>query len=343
MITESANDAPVCSVCIANFNGLEVLEACLDSVLAQTCNFPVEIIVYDDVSPDRSWKLVADKYPEVRLLVGEVNVGFCVANNRMVEVARGRYVLLLNNDAELFPDALSTLYAAAESIGGPAIIGLPQYRADDRSLIDMGSLFDPFLNPVPNLDPEQRDVGMVIGACLWLRRSDWNHLGGFPEWFHTLAEDMYLCCVARLWGWPVIALSESGFRHHVGFSLGGGKLREGRLVTRRARRARSECNKTFVLVLTYPRLLLWFWLPVHLTALLIEGALLAILKGDRLLWREVYWEVPTALWRERLRLRSERRQIQLGRRVGLVEFWRVFGFIPHKMRLLWRHGFPEII
>lgn len=338
----NAKDTPVCSVCIANFNGLEVIEACLDSVLAQTCNFPVEIIVYDDASPDCSWQLVADKYPEVRLLVGEVNTGFCVANNRMVEVARGRYVLLLNNDAELFPDALSTLYEAAESIRGPAIIGLPQYRADDGRLIDRGSLFDPFLNPVPNLDPTQRDVGMVIGACLWLRRSDWMHLGGFPEWFHTLAEDMYLCCVARLWGWAVVTLSESGFRHHVGHSLGGGKLQGVRLVTRRARRALSERNKTFVLVLTYPWLLLMVWLPLHLVTLLTEGAVLALLKGDCLLWREVYWEVPKALWEERLRLRMERQRIQLGRKVGMATFWNVFGFLPHKLRLLWRHGVPEI-
>jgi len=76
--------------------------------------------------------------------------------------------------------------------------------------------------------------------------------------------------------------------------------------------------------------------------LLIEGAVLALLKGDRLLWQEVYWGVPKALWKERLRLRSERRWIQLGRRVGLAGFWKAFGFLPHKLRLLWRYGVPEI-
>lgn len=329
-------------MCIANYNGLGVLEACLDSVLAQSCDFPVEILVHDDASSDASVPMMAERYPGVRVIASTENVGFCVANNRLVAAAQGHYIVLLNNDAELFPDALATLYRAAQAQPGPAILGLPQYRADDGSLVDRGSLFDPFLNPVPNLDMGRRNVGMVIGACLWLAREDWYRLGGFPPWFHTLAEDMYLCLVARLWGWTVAVLPDSGFRHHVGYSLGGGKLQGCRLVTRLSRRARSERNKTFVLLLTYPWPLLFVCLPLHLALLLAEGAILSLLKGDGRLWRQVYLSVPRALWQERHRLWTERRRIQSGRRVGLRAFLKVFSLLPHKLRLLWRHGVPEI-
>jgi glycosyltransferase involved in cell wall biosynthesis len=74
------------SVCIANYNGAGIIDACIRSVLAQDCGFPVEIIVHDDASPDGSGQHVQECYPSVRLLESSENVGFCVSNNRMVEV-----------------------------------------------------------------------------------------------------------------------------------------------------------------------------------------------------------------------------------------------------------------
>ena len=105
--------APVCSVCIANYNGAGLLPDCLESILAQQGDFNVEIIVHDDASTDNSLDLLRQRYPQVEVLASTENVGFSVGNNRMVAHARGEYVLLLNNDAELYPDALATLLDAA--------------------------------------------------------------------------------------------------------------------------------------------------------------------------------------------------------------------------------------
>ena len=80
---------------------------------------PVEILVHDDASRDGSVALLREKYPQVHVLASEQNVGFCVGNNRLVAAARGDYVLLLNNDAALAPDAVRRLLEAAQSIGGP--------------------------------------------------------------------------------------------------------------------------------------------------------------------------------------------------------------------------------
>jgi len=106
---------PVCSICIANYNGAALLDDCLQSVLAQQGNIASEIIVHDDASSDDSVKLLREKYPLVELLASRENVGFCVSNNRMAEQARGEFILLLNNDAALYPDALETLLAAARA------------------------------------------------------------------------------------------------------------------------------------------------------------------------------------------------------------------------------------
>lgn len=335
-------ESPCCSVCIANYNGVAVLDACLKSVLGQDWGFPVEIIVHDDASTDGSVELLRQRYPQIRLVASEQNVGFCVANNRMVAAARGEYVLLLNNDAELLPSALRTLHGEAKGLGRPAILGLPQYDAATGLLIDRGSLFDPFLNSISNLDARRQEVGAVIGACLWIPKALWQELGGFPEWFHTLAEDTYLCCLARLHGHPVHVAGESGFRHWVGGSLGGGKVSGARLKTRLERRRLSERNKSFVMVLTYPAPLFQLIFPLHLLLLMTEGAVLSLVKWHWALFREVYLGCLRALWVERKRLRRLRKEIQEGRKIGVGRFWSVFTLLPHKLRMLFQHGWPEI-
>jgi GT2 family glycosyltransferase len=152
--------APLCSVCIAHYRGPELLATCIDSLLEQDCNFEFEIIGHDDASNDGSLEFLSRGYPQVEVLASAENVGFSIANNRMVAQARGLYVLLLNNDAALFADALSTF--AQASIETPlAILTLPQYDWESGTLVYRGCLLDPFYNPVPNLDPTLPEVGMV--------------------------------------------------------------------------------------------------------------------------------------------------------------------------------------
>ncbi len=302
----------------------------------------IEIIVHDDASTDDSVSHIQKHYPHVRLIVSESNVGFCISNNRMAAAAKGQYILLLNNDAELFPDALSTLYEAAKRTQQPTIFGLPQYDAATNNLIDIGSRLDLFLNSVPNHDPALREVGMIIGACLWLPKSLWEALGGFPDWFGSLAEDLYLCLLARVYGYQVVALPSSGFRHWVGQSLGGGKIINDRLTTKLSRRTISERNKTFTMILTYPSPAMQLLLPIHLTLLLIEGMVIACIKLRWTIFSEIYWSCIIAQWKNITRLRSARAVIQAKRQVGISSFFRAFQGFPHKITLLWKHGMPRI-
>lgn len=340
--SESDMDEPICSICIANYNGMEVIDDCLRSVLEQQGDISVEILIHDDASSDGSAAYIRDRYPYARLIVSESNVGFCIANNRMAVEARGKYLLLLNNDAALYPDALQTLLFEANRIDRPAILSLPQYDFDSGVLLDIGSLLDPFLNPVPNRDPVRGEVGMVMGACFWIPRSLWGEFDGFPEWFGSIGEDLYLCCRARLAGYPVRALGQSGYRHRVGASFGGGKAIAGRLVTTFRRRALSELNKTFVMILSYPFFLLLAVLPLHLSMLCIEGAVLAVLKRSPRLWREIYAPLPTALWRARKRLLNLRREIQGKRNTSTASFLRPFYWLPWKLEMIFRHGLPVV-
>ena len=333
---------PVCSICIANFNGETVIGPCLESVRNQDFDLPLEIIVHDDASTDASAELVRSRYPDVTLISSERNAGYCVSNNRMVSRARGRYILLLNNDAVLHRDAVRTLFRHAEQHPGPAILGLPQYDIETGGLIDRGSLLDPFMNPVPNLDRDRTDVGMVMGACLWIPRALWEELGGFPEWFGSLAEDLYLCCLARLRGVPVTVLPESGYDHWVGRSFRGGKVVRNALQTSYRRRALSERNKSFTFFVCWPTALVYPCFGVHLILLLLEGLLLTGIKGDRKILEEIYLYCLRALWKERDRLPRERYTVQTSRKVGATRFFSAFTSVPHKLKMLHKFGLPNI-
>ncbi|RCX33460.1 glycosyltransferase family 2 protein [Thioalbus denitrificans] len=338
---------PLCSICIANYNGEHVLSDCIDSLLTQTGGIPVEIIIHDDASTDRSLALLrerypVDMYPNIRVIESQENVGFCISNNRMVETARGKYVLLLNNDAALAPDALITLLTASQAQSPEGILTLPQRDWESYDVVDRGCLLDPFYNPVPNIDPARRDVAMVIGACMWLPRLLWKELGGFPDWFESIAEDMYLCCRARLAGYPVQTTAGSYYRHRQGASFGGGRASDNGLSTTYRRRRLSERNKTFVMVLCSPLLRLCLILPLHLILLAIEGASLTLFKRNAKLFIVIYWNVFQSLFMQARHLHGERHKIHRLRRITPRVYGNVFIIFPRKLKLLLHYGLPEI-
>ena len=121
---------PVISVCIANFNGEDFICECIDSVLNQDTKLDIEIIVHDDASTDNSITLIRSRYPQVKLIESKTNSGFCKSNNKMANIARGEYLLLLNNDAQLFPDALQALHEVEEDVGAGVAFDICEIVAD---------------------------------------------------------------------------------------------------------------------------------------------------------------------------------------------------------------------
>lgn len=332
---------PACSVCIANFNGVAMLADCLDSVLAQQGEFSIEIIVHDDASTDDSLAFLRERYPQVEVLASSDNVGFCISNNRMAAHARGEYILLLNNDAALHSDAIITFLREVESQKVQGILTLPQYDWETGALVDRGCLLDPFCNPIPNLDPACIDVAYVIGACLWCSRDMWRALGGFPEWMESLAEDLYLCGVARLRGKPVRALSGSGYRHRQGATFGGNRVASGGLQTSIKRRHLSERNKTRALVILTPGLAMWPLLVVHLLALTLEGLVLCAAHRDPTLWRKIYGPAIATPLRDVAMLRTERRAQQSRRQIPLGRWFAPTRWFSRKVTMALRYGMPK--
>jgi len=338
----SSGEYPLISICIANYNGAACIEQCIHSVIDQEGDFGLEIVVHDDCSTDNSVSIIREKFPSVLLLESSNNVGFCLSNNRMVAKARGQYVLLLNNDAVLREGSFKALaaYAAAQPIKG--ILGLPQYDLQAGSLVDRGYCFDLFLNPVPMFNEDPTEVGFVTGACLWIPRQLWDAIGGFPPWFGSVAEDSYLCCVARLRGHSVTMLNQPGFDHWIGKNLGGGRVTKNKLQSTTRRRSLSERNKTWVMMMTYPGPLLLIIFPIHMLLLGMEGIVLLASGTPWEKLKAIYFSLPKSLFSHFNLLLEERRKIQANRQISFWDYFRTFRLMPHKLRMFAKHGIPEV-
>ena len=334
------DSTPVVSVCIANYNGAEIISDCIESILRQENAPAFEILVHDDASTDNSLQVI-EQYEAVRLIRSSDNVGFCISNNRMAAEARRKFILLLNNDAQLFEDALATLFEESRKHADKAVLGLPQYDFATRELVDFGLKLDYFCSSVPIRKPTDKDVAMVIGACIWVPANLWNKIGGFPEWFETNAEDVYLCCYARLLGYRIYVPGKSGFLHMIGHTLGGGKSADKKLQISTRRRYFSERNRLFVQWLFYPAWIVPFTTLLNLVVLSVEAIVLSIVNRKASLILDIYIKSQRDAFSMIKFVRSARHAAMLSRAISFASFFGAFTLMPQKLRLLFSAGLPR--
>lgn len=334
--------SPKISVCIANYNGADVLLACIESVLKQKCSVSVEIIIHDDASSDNSIDLLKFSYPTLHLIRSDINVGFCISNNRMVRAAQGEYILLLNNDATLREGALQAMYDKAIS-GFEGVISVSQYQAETGHLLDHGCRMDWMLMPIPITDTGDNTPVTVMGACLWIPKKLWNRIGGFPEWIDSIGEDTFLCLAAWQAKATVSVINNAGYDHIVGLSFGGGKTVEGRLQTTIRRRFLSERNRLCVLIVFCPAVLLPLTIGLQIGGIVAEGIIISLMKRNLKFFHEVSLLAITSAWGLRKTVINERQKIrdQFGA-FPLLLWLKITTIIPQKLRAVWRHGIPEI-
>ncbi len=96
---------PLVSVVIPNWNGKEYLRDCIASLREQTHN-NLEIIVVDNASKDDSVEYLRKNFPETKVIKHSKNLGFGAANNTGIRAARGKYIMMLNNDTRLEPKCI---------------------------------------------------------------------------------------------------------------------------------------------------------------------------------------------------------------------------------------------
>ena len=204
-------------VVVVSYRCESLLRDCLQSLLANPPAGAMSVHVVDNASGDGTPDLVRAQAPEPRLIVNESNRGFAAAVNQAARMAGGRHLLLLNPDARPLPGCISRLAAELDAHAEIALAG-PQ-------LLDPDGALQPSAWPAPgllslaydalllhNLMPRSRlrlvsapghdpvDVECLSGACLLVRRSAFEALGGLDERFFIYYEDTDLAVRARAAG-----------------------------------------------------------------------------------------------------------------------------------------------
>ncbi|MDX1547063.1 MAG: glycosyltransferase [Rhodothermales bacterium] len=129
------------SVVIVNYNVREFLEQALRSVQRAAAGLSVEIFVVDNNSVDGSVEMVRERFPEVRLIANEENVGFSRANNQAIRAARGRYLLILNPDTIVREDTLTTLVRFMEAHPEAGAVGCKILNPDGTFALESRRAF----------------------------------------------------------------------------------------------------------------------------------------------------------------------------------------------------------
>ena len=212
---------PTASIIIPNWNGLQHLEICLAALSKQTSsNF--EVIVVDNGSVDDSTAYIREHFPTVLLLELEENQGFTGACNAGYDIARGTYIILLNNDTEVDPEWLGQLLDAFERHPDAGILASKIMLYDRRDYFHAAGDFYR-LNAIPgNRGVWQKDGGQyndeeqvfsACGAAAAYRRAMLDEIGFLDDQFYFSCEDIDLGWRAHLAGWKVIYVPKAIVYH----------------------------------------------------------------------------------------------------------------------------------
>jgi GT2 family glycosyltransferase len=225
------------SFVIPLYNCLPLTQAMLASLRATLpSGSEHEIILVDDGSTDgtREW-LDSLGGPPFRVVLLEQNRGYAGANNHGAALARGEFIALLNNDLVLTHRWLEPMLDTHARLGARAgLVGNVQFNARTGALDHTGIFINhkgiPEHDRTPVVDcrirgRDWRDVDLVTGACVLVRREVWTDLGGFDERYHNGGEDVDLCLRAKAAGYANAVALRSVILHHVSASPGR-KLRD---------------------------------------------------------------------------------------------------------------------
>ena len=229
-----------CSVVILNWNGEQMLEQFLPSVIAHT-EKEYEIVVADNGSTDGSVEMLRRDFPSVRTLVFDKNYGFAEGYNKAIEQVESEYIVLLNSDVEVTSGWLRTMIRYLDANPNtvavqPKILSYDSYKKSPAAVRfehagAAGGYIDGLGYPYcrgRKLDEKEIDYGQydnpafvfwTSGACMVVRREAYINCGSLDADFFAHMEEIDLCWRFNINGNDLVCLPQSVVYH-----VGGGSL-----------------------------------------------------------------------------------------------------------------------
>lgn len=219
------------SVIIVNYNGLKYLKGCLDSLMENLKGITNEIIIVDNDSKDNSSNFIEENYPDVILIKSDRNLGFGKANNVGVNIAKGEFLLLINNDTITLssPAPVLDILNSNPDIGA---VGIKMLNENRKYIPSVGifptlrNMFEikrmvtglPYEFLAGNFSRNYYEVDWLGGAFIILPKKLYAEVGGFDEKFFMYVEDVDLSKKIADKGYKRVFVPTLSYIHFVGFN-----------------------------------------------------------------------------------------------------------------------------
>jgi GT2 family glycosyltransferase len=208
------------TVLIVNWNGGDLLSACINALKAQTI-LPKKVFIIDNDSHDNSLESL-DNWDRLEIIRANKNLGFAAANNLAIEKVGTKYFATLNPDAFPEPDWIDNLALAIKSHPDAASFACRQMSADNENVIDgLGDVYHfsglawrrGYGRPIVNSDYEPCSVFSACGGAGLYQTEIIKKVGGFDEDFFCYMEDVDLGFRLRLFGHECIYVPNAVVKH----------------------------------------------------------------------------------------------------------------------------------
>jgi len=211
------------SVIVVTYNPDQILTDCLNSLAAELDQTDTEIIVVDNASNRDISELIPKSLVNFRLIKNEINRGFAAANNQGLEIAGGKYALLINPDVIVIPTALTIMLRFLNEQPTIGILGPRTLNRDNSVALTAYPSYTPLMllwqyMGLDRIFPyhvygeyrfacETSNVpfspAWIQASCMMLRHELYKEIGGLDEGLFLYAEEPDFCDRARAVGWDV--------------------------------------------------------------------------------------------------------------------------------------------
>lgn len=227
---------PLISVIIPNKDHTDDLELCLFSMTRKSTYRNYEILIVENNSEKEEtfeyYKKLPDRYPKARVLTWEKEFNYSALNNFAAKEAKGEYLLFLNNDVEILtPDWMEEMLQNCQQ-EDVAAVGAKLYYPDDTIqhagvVLGLGGIAGHIMCRASREDPgyfgrmiSVQEISAVTAACMMVKKSDFDAVGGLDETFQVAFNDIDLCMKFRAAGKKIIFTPYAELYHYESKSRG---------------------------------------------------------------------------------------------------------------------------
>ncbi|OGB87788.1 hypothetical protein A3J44_02080 [candidate division WOR-1 bacterium RIFCSPHIGHO2_02_FULL_45_12] len=228
------------SIIIVSWNVAYLLKECLTSIYANREKLNIETFVVDNASKDNTCQMVKDGFPQVKLIANKDNLGFPKANNQAIRQSSGKYVLVLNPDTIIRPQAFKNMIQFMEDTSKCGALGPKLLNPDGSLQLSCRtfptlktqlytSLFLDSLLPKTKLfgrhlmgywqHNEVKEVDQPMGAAILFRKETLDKVGLFDENIFIFSDEVDLCFRIKKAGWKIFFTPGAQIVHYGGQSF----------------------------------------------------------------------------------------------------------------------------